>query len=315
MSDAESVPNGIPNPLSLPDGEGITVHTTVLLNEAVEGLAPKEGGVYLDGTLGGGGHTIALACRVGPAGLVIGCDRDRRALDRTQARMERAGRKLPIRMAQANFADFPEVLAMLDIEKVDGFLLDLGLSSDQLADRQRGFSFDSDGQLDLRFDTSEGIPARELLARASEEQIANIIFSYGEERFSRRIARHIVRLRNEGKAIRKASERAALCRQVIPGHNQQIDPATRTFQALRIAVNEELKSLETFLGKAADFLRPDGRIAVISFHSLEDRIVKNALRDDTRLEVLTKKPITAGDEERTRNPRSRSAKLRIAARC
>lgn len=315
MSDAESVPTSASPFPSLPDGEGITVHTTVLLNEAVEGLAPKPGGVYLDGTLGGGGHTIALAYRTGPAGLVIGCDRDPRALDRTQARLNRAGLTLPIRMAQVNYADFPEVLAILGIEKIDGFLLDLGLSSDQLADRERGFSFDSEGELDLRFDTSEGISASELLARAGEEEIANIIFSYGEERFSRRIARNIVCLRNEGKAIKTAVDLAALCRRVIPGHNQKIDPATRTFQALRIAVNDELKSLERFLGKAADFLKPGGRIAVISFHSLEDRIVKNAFRENDRLEVITRKPITAGNEELNNNPRSRSAKLRIAERC
>ncbi len=290
-----------------------TVHISVLLNETVDGLLPHPGGIYLDGTLGGGGHTLKLARLVGPEGLVIGCDRDKAALDRVEIRLHQE-QGLNVRMAQVNFADFPEVLEALEIPSVDGFLLDLGLSSDQLADRQRGFSFDSEGDLDLRFDPEEGIPAYALLEKLEEEKIADLIYSYGEERLSRRIARGIVRLRSEGKPIRKARDLAQLCRKIIPGFTQKIDPATRTFQALRIAVNDELRSLERFLNAATRYLKPNGRIAIISFHSLEDRIVKNHFRDNPLLEVVTRKPIIASENELLNNPRSRSAKLRIASK-
>ncbi|MBQ6157972.1 MAG: 16S rRNA (cytosine(1402)-N(4))-methyltransferase RsmH [Thermoguttaceae bacterium] len=296
-----------------------TVHRPVLFQEVLDMLAPEAGGVYVDGTLGGGGHSLAIADRIGPAGLVISIDRDAAALDRVEARLARepAANRGTVRMAQTNYADFPAVLEMLGIEKVNGFLLDLGLSSDQLADRTRGFSFNADGDLDLRFDVTEGEPAWQLLARRSAEEIAEIIFRYGEERFSRRIAREIVR-RRETEPIRKASQLAEICRRVIPAppgrDRQRIDPATRTFQALRIAVNDELGSLERFLRRAPDRLLPGGKIAIISFHSLEDRIVKTAFRDTPGLEVLTRKPIEAGQTEQQENPRARSAKLRVARR-
>ena len=296
-----------------------TVHFPVLLHEAVDALDLKPGGVYIDGTLGGGGHTLAIAGRIGKDGLVVSIDRDAAALDRVQKRLETvlAENRGTVRMAQANYADFPEVLELVGVSKVDGFLLDLGLSSDQLADRSRGFSFDADGDLDLRFDATEGSPAYELLNRRSADEIADLIFRYGEERFSRRIAREIVRRREE-QPIQKAAEVAAICRRVIPhppgrGHDR-IDPATRTFQALRIAVNDELGSLERFLAAAPDYLNPGGRIAIISFHSLEDRIVKNGFRDSPLLDVITRKPIEAAEKEKDDNPRSRSAKLRIARR-
>lgn len=288
-----------------------TVHISVLLRATLEALGPRSGEIFFDGTLGGGGHTIELARRVGPSGLVVGCDRDAAALDRTEMRIKETGEKLPIRMAQANYADFSDVLEALQLKAVDGFLLDLGLSSDQLADRSRGFSFDSDGDLDLRFDATEGIPAFELLRRLDEKEIADLIYRYGEERFSRRIARRVVRLREEKRPIRTARELADICRSAIPGRDR-IDPATRTFQALRIAVNDELGSLERFLSEAPKFLKPGGRIAIISFHSLEDRIVKNAFRNDDALEIVTKKPIEADETEIGENPRSRSAKLRVA---
>ena len=296
-----------------------TVHRPVLFQEVLDMLAPEAGGVYVDGTLGGGGHSLAIADRIGPAGLVISIDRDAAALDRVEARLARepAANRGTVRMAQTNYADFPAVLEMLGIEKVNGFLLDLGLSSDQLADRTRGFSFNADGDLDLRFDVTEGEPAWQLLAHRSAEEIAEIIFRYGEERFSRRIAREIVR-RRETEPIRKASQLAEICRRVIPAppgrDRQRIDPATRTFQALRIAVNDELGSLERFLRRAPDRLLPGGKIAIISFHSLEDRIVKTAFRDTPGLEVLTRKPIEAGQTEQQENPRARSAKLRVARR-
>ncbi len=291
-----------------------TVHRPVLLEEVIEALRPRSGGIYFDGTLGGGGHTLAIAEAIGKEGLLIATDRDAKALDRAERRIQEVTQRGTVRMAQANYADFPEVLDLLHVERLDGFLLDLGLSSDQLADRARGFSFDADGDLDLRFDTSEGIPAYDLLNRSSAEEIADVIFRYGEERFSRRIAREIVRRREE-KPFRKASELADVCRRVVPrSPKERIDPATRTFQALRIAVNDELGSLERFLEKAPRYLNPDGRLVIISFHSLEDRIVKNGFRNSPLLEVVTRKPIEATEEEKSENPRSRSAKLRVARR-
>ncbi|MDO5580782.1 MAG: 16S rRNA (cytosine(1402)-N(4))-methyltransferase RsmH [Planctomycetia bacterium] len=298
-----------------------TVHLPVLYREVLEGLSPVKDGIYIDGTLGGGGHSLGILRKAGPNGLVIGIDRDptaiRRAEDRIRTSLENdseyQGQNLPIRFAQANYRDFPMVLNLLKIEKINGFLLDLGLSSDQLADRDRGFSFDSEGDLDLRFDPTEGLPAYELLNRWSEEKIADVIFQYGEERYSRRIARAIAE-RRVSEPLRKAADLAGICRRCIPHPpgRQRIDPATRTFQALRIAVNEELDSLKECLETLAPFLASKGRVAVISFHSLEDRIVKNFFRDAADFRIITKKPIEAGEEELDQNPRSRSAKLRIA---
>jgi 16S rRNA (cytosine1402-N4)-methyltransferase len=197
---------------------------------------------------------------------------------------------------------------------VHGILLDLGLSSDQLADDERGFSFDCDGQVDLRFDTERGEPAWRLLERLSAEHLADIIYRYGEERFSRRIGRKIVERRRSA-PIRTSRELSELVRACVPrSKNHRIDPATRTFQALRIAVNDELKSLEIALRRLPDCLAIGGKLAIISFHSLEDRRVKVAFRDDDRLEVITRKPIRAGEAEVERNPRSRSARLRVARR-
>ena len=193
-------------------------------------------------------------------------------------------------------------------------LVDLGLSSDQLEDRERGFSFHSDGSLDLRFDTGRGEPAYRLVERLSAEHLADIIYKFGEERFSRRIARNIVEAR-QNSPIRTASELAAIVRRSVPRSRDtdRIDPATRTFQALRIAVNEELQSLETLLKRAPTRIRTGGKLAIISFHSLEDRRAKAAFRDSDAFDTITRKPVTATDEEIARNPRSRSAKLRVAA--
>jgi 16S rRNA (cytosine1402-N4)-methyltransferase len=243
--------------------------------------------------------------------MVIALDRDPDAIDKGQHKF--AG--MPIRFAQANFCDLPEVLEQLNIKAIDGVILDLGLSSDQLADDQRGFSFSLEGPLDLRFDTMSGEPARRLINRLSAEHLADLIYHYGEERYSRRIARAIVEQRRN-RPIEMSMELAELIRRTVPKspHGQRIDPATRTFQALRIAVNDELKSLETALRRIPDCLRPGSRMAVISFHSLEDRRVKEAFRDDQRLKNLTSKPIRPELEETDRNPRSRSAKLRVAQR-
>jgi 16S rRNA (cytosine1402-N4)-methyltransferase len=285
-------------------------HVSVLPEEVLQWLTPRPGQVFVDGTLGGGGHTRALADAVGAGGLVIALDRDPAALANAQENL--AG--LPVKLVQANFCELPTVLSDLAIRAVDGVLLDLGLSSDQLADPQRGFSFDSDGPLDLRFDSSAGEPAWRLLETAREEELADLIYRYGEERFSRRIARRVVEQRRTA-PLRTARELAALVRRCVPrSRGHRIDPATRTFQALRIAVNDELGSLEQALQCLPDCLKPGGRFAVISFHSLEDRPVKSAFRSDPRLENLTKKPIRPSAEELARNPCSRSARLRVAAR-
>jgi len=287
-----------------------SVHVPVMLAEVLDGLSPQSGGVFVDGTLGGGGHTRALAGRVGPGGTIISLDRDPAAV---QAAAEHLA-DLPVRPLQANFCDLPEVLAELGLEAVDGILLDLGLSSDQLADSERGFSFSSNGPLDLRFNPMQGKPAWRLLERLSAEHLADLLHRFGEERYSRRIARAIV-ARRQDEPVETAADLADLVRCCVPkSRHDRIDPATRTFQALRIAVNDELKSLEIALRRLPDCLRPGGRMAVISFHSLEDRLAKTAFRDDPRLTSLWRKPITPSDAEMAENPRSRSAKLRVAVR-
>jgi 16S rRNA (cytosine1402-N4)-methyltransferase len=286
------------------------IHVPVMLAEVLEGLSPQPGGVFVDGTLGGGGHSRALAERVGPGGRIIALDRDPAAIEAANTNLSNG----PITPVQANFCDLPEVLAEIGLEAVDGILLDLGLSSDQLADLERGFSFSSTGPLDLRFDPLQGKPAWRLLQRLSAEHLADLIYQYGEERYSRRIARAIVQRRGD-KPVETAAELAELVRRCVPrARHDRIDPATRTFQALRIAVNDELKSLDIALRRLPDCLRPGGRLAVISFHSLEDRPVKEAFRNDPRLTSLTRKPVTPSDAETAENPRSRSAKLRLAVR-
>jgi 16S rRNA (cytosine1402-N4)-methyltransferase len=288
-----------------------TIHVPVLLEEVLREIDPRPGQTVVDGTLGGAGHARALVDRVGPTGRVIALDRDPSAL--IAAENVLAG--LPVTLVDSNFCDLPEVLAQLRIEHVDAILLDLGLSSDQLADRARGFSFDADGPLDLRFNPLLGESAARLVNRLSAEHLADVIFHYGEERYSRRIARAIVETRRAN-PIESSAQLAALVRRCVPRRpgGERIDPATRTFQALRIAVNDELKSLEIALRRLPDCLRPGGLLAVISFHSLEDRPVKEAFRDDPRWQALTKKPIRPSEAEQIRNPRSRSAKLRVAAR-
>lgn len=291
--------------------ESSPIHIPVLLNEVLEAIAPRPGMVIVDGTLGGGGHTLAVSDRVGPDGFVLAFDRDPQAVAAAEIRL--AGR--PVRVVQANFCDLPEVLQTIQVEKVDGILLDLGLSSDQLADPERGFSFCGDGPLDLRFDSSQGEPTWRWLNRMRPETLADLIFAYGEERFSRRIAEAIVR-RRRSNPIRTAAALAELVREVVPPAPSQkrLDPATRTFQALRIASNEELKSLEIALRRFPEVMKPGAPLAIISFHSLEDRRVKTAFRDDPRLEVRTKRPIAPSETEIENNPRARSARLRVAIR-
>ncbi len=287
-----------------------TCHIPVMLEEIVHWLEPFPGKILVDGTLGGGGHAAALASRVQPTGRVLAVDLDPEALDRARPAIG----SLPVEVVVGNYTDIPPLLCDLKINHVDGILLDLGLSSDQLADVDRGFSFHSEGELDLRFDRTRGKPAWQLIERLSERHLADLIYQYGEERLSRRIARKIVANRRT-QPIRTAQQLANLVRSCVPrSRGHRIDPATRTFQALRIAVNEELKSLQEALAHLPDCLAPGGRLAIISFHSLEDRLVKHAFREDQRLEVLTKRPLRATDEEIAKNPRASSAKLRIAQR-
>lgn len=285
-------------------------HVSVLMDEVLHWLDPQPGQVWVDGTLGAGGHSRQLAERVGPTGRVYALDRDRGAVESATARL--AG--LPITPLWANYRDFAAVLDDVGLTQVDGVLLDIGLSSDQLADSDRGFSFAADGPLDLRFDVTEGKPAADIVNYFGEQELADLIFRYGEERHSRRIARAVVEMRRERPFV-NASELADIVRRVVPHSpdTRRIDPATRTFQALRIAVNDELGALETFLKEAPPRIRPGGRVGIISFHSLEDRIVKEAFRHDPRWTPLTKKPVEATEREIAANPRARSAKLRVAA--
>jgi 16S rRNA (cytosine1402-N4)-methyltransferase len=285
-------------------------HVPVLAEEVVAWLRPAPGQTIVDGTLGGGGHTRQLAEAVGAGGLVIALDRDPAAVASAAVRLQ----GFSARAIEANYSDLPEILTSFSVDAVDGIVLDLGYSSDQLADENRGFSFHSTGVLDLRFDPSRGEPAWKLVERLSAEHLADLIYRYGEDRFSRRIARHIVDTRR-ARPIKTAADLARVVRESVPRfRDERIDPATRTFQALRIAVNDELKWLEVALRRLPDCLRPGGRFAVISFHSLEDRLVKEAFRDDARLDVLTRRPVRPSEREIETNPRASSAKLRVAER-
>lgn len=286
-----------------------TVHVPVMPREVVEWLAPGVGKIFVDGTLGGGGHTRLLAEKLGERGFVLGVDRDPAAIERA----ENSLRGMPVKICQASYDELGEVLREIEVEQVDGILLDLGLSSDQLADRSLGFSFESDGEFDLRFDPTSGIPAWKLLERSSERELADLIFKYGEERRSRGVARALKEAM-KGVELRKASDVARIVRRAVGFSKDKIDSATRTFQALRIAVNDELGKLERFLKFAPVWIRPGGRLVIISFHSLEDRIVKNAFREDPRWKILTSKPLVALEDEVAGNPRSRSAKMRVAER-
>jgi 16S rRNA (cytosine1402-N4)-methyltransferase len=282
-------------------------------DEIVQWLSECSPRVIVDGTYGAGGHS-RLLLNVLPAegGHVIGLDRDPAVSRRAEA--EAADPRLTVFLG--SYEQVPKALAAMELEFVNAMVLDLGLSSDQLADDQRGFSFQhEDSPLDLRFDPESGLTAALWLLYNKEATIANAIYKYGEERCSRRIAREIVDRRRKDNPVTLVKDLVEICRRCVPpSKNHKIHPATRTFQALRIVVNDELGALERTMQKAADWFSPGGRLAVISFHSLEDRIVKNAFRDDKRWSVLTKKPILASDEEVSKNPRSRSAKLRVAER-
>jgi 16S rRNA (cytosine1402-N4)-methyltransferase len=286
------------------------VHQPVLLKEVLEILQVIPGGCYVDGTLGGGGHGEPILERMEGRGLYVGIDRDPEALKRAQARLRRFGDQ--VRYLHGVFSDMPFLLKGAGIEKVDGILLDLGVSSFQLDEAERGFSFLKEGPLDMRMDPlRQDETAADLVNTLPEKTLIEIFQNFGEERFARRIAREIGAVRRAHPFLTTSSLAKFIQRVVPPPFGRsKIHPATRVFQALRIAVNEELKHLERFLALDFDFLKKEGRLAVISFHSLEDRQVKQAFRFRKDWKVITKKPLTAGEAELKANPRSRSAKLR-----
>ncbi len=286
-------------------------HTSVLLDEVLEQLAPVAGGVYADVTLGGGGHARAILERSAPDGRLIGTDRDPSALEAAGVALAGFGERATLR--KARISDLRDVLTSLGIEHVDGIIADLGVSSAQLDQQERGFSLAREGPIDMRMDPTEGDSALDLIASCDAEELANLIYKYGEEHRSRKIARSLRRAYEEGELETTADLRRAVHR-ATGGRRGRIDPATKTFQGLRIAVNEELAELGALLDQLPSVLRVGGVIAVISFHSLEDRIVKHTFRDSEHLSPLTKRPIIASDEERENNRRSRSAKLRAARR-
>lgn len=303
-------------------------HLSVMPDEVLRFLAPHAGGCYLDGTLGGGGHSALIAAQCLPGGgTLIGIDRD-------QAALQAAGRRLAafgdaVRLVHGNFADVGSHLAVLGIHQLDGFILDLGVSSHQLDSGERGFSFQQDAPLDMRMDTTAGETAADLLNDLPEQELERIIKEYGEERWAKRVATFIVKARAEA-PIESTLQLVDIIKGAIPKAKweERIHPATRTFQGLRIAVNHELDSLEQGLRSAIGLLKPGGRGVVISFHSLEDRIVKHVFREcasgctcprnlpvcvcgnQPRVRVLTGRPVMATDEETEQNPRARSAKLR-----
>ena len=288
-------------------------HLPVMLEEVVTCLAPVDGGLYVDGNLGLGGHTERILETCGPTGQVVGFDWDAAALTLAQERLVRfAGR---VRFVHENFTSIKETLMELGIGTIDGLLLDLGLSSLQLDESGRGFSFKGSEPLDMRMDQRQVTTAAQLVNEASQEELADIFFYYGEERQARRIAERIVEQRRKEKIV-STDQLVALVDQAIPKrfHPKKIHVATKVFQALRIAVNRELDSLEQVLADGVTLLAPGARFCVISFHSLEDRLVKQAFRENPLLDVVTSKPLTPGRAECLRNPRARSAKLRVAAR-
>ena len=278
-------------------------HIAVLLDEVIEYLDPRPGGVFIDATVGSGGHSAAILERTSPDGKLLGLDRDDAALKVAAERLASFGSR--VLMERANFGDVAEVAGRRGFQNVDGILADIGVSSMMVDDPERGFSFMREGPLDMRMDRTQHTTAATLVNHAGERELADILFKYGEERRSRPIARSIVRSRplSTTTDLVRAIER-------VTGRPRygRIHPATRTFQALRIVVNAELESLENFLDHAPLIPRVGGRLVIISFHSLEDRIVKNRFRQIGG--VLTKKVIMAGPEETRRNPRARSARLR-----
>jgi 16S rRNA (cytosine1402-N4)-methyltransferase len=303
-------------------------HTTVLLGEAIDALVTRADGIYVDGTFGRGGHTRALLARLGANARVLGFDKDPAAVAAASAGATRID-DARFEIIHASFAELPAALAERGIARIDGLLLDLGVSSPQIDTPERGFSFRFDGPLDMRMDTTRGETAADFLARADERQIAEVIRDYGEERFAVSIAKALVAGRQGGHPVRTTGELSAVVARAVKTREPGQDPATRTFQALRIFVNAELEELAQVLASAVDLLAPGGRLAVISFHSLEDRIVKTFIARESRAEVDRRAPfappvrplrlkalgrVRPGADEVRDNPRARSAILRVAER-
>ena len=294
-------------------------HVPVLLEESLNFLNVHAGGVMVDCTLGFGGHSLAIARKLGAGGRLICFDRDEQAMELAKARLAGLAEELGAEMPAVEFVarPFSEIAEVVSPGTLDGLLADFGVSSMQLDEAHRGFSFRYDGPLDMRMDTRKGLTAEQVVNQADEEDLANLIYEFGEERRSRRIARAIVRAR----PLSTTAELARVITAVAPPiKGEHLHPATKTFQALRIRVNDELGEIQSLLSvilksRAGSLLKPGGRVVMISFHSLEDRLVKDSFRESARLgelEILTKKPVTAQEQEALRNPRSRSAKLRAA---
>ena len=301
-------------------------HETVLLNEAVESLQIKPEGVYVDGTYGRGGHSQMILSQLSDAGRLLVMDKDPAAIKAAQQRLKDDPRTY---IYSGSFTEIPDALADSGWEQaVDGVLLDLGVSSPQLDDAERGFSFRRDGPLDMRMDPAQGMSAAEWLAQVKEDELVKVLFDYGEERYARRIARAILRER-ENLTITRTQQLAGIVAQAIPTREKSKDPATRTFQAIRIEINHELDDLKACLAASVDVLQTGGRLVVISFHSLEDRIVKRFMREQSKgkqypydlpiqhIEInaalkIVAKPIRASDTEIKNNPRARSAIMRVA---
>ena len=304
------------NPEGSPQGENVSQkqHIPVLLDEVLQSLNVRPGGVVVDATLGLGGHSAEILRRLGPQGRLICFDRDPEALAKGRARLEAVAGELGSEAPTVEFQPraFSEAAAAIEPGTLDGLLADFGVSSMQLDEAHRGFSFRSEGPLDMRMDPRSGLTAEQVVNEEDEDRLADLIYEFGEERRSRRIARAIVRAR----PITTTAELARVISAAAPSmKGDKIHPATRTFQALRIRVNDELGEIQTLLKSAGSLLKPGGRLVLISFHSLEDRLVKDAFKaakDAAVFEVLTKKPVTATEAETRRNPRSRSAKMRAA---
>lgn len=306
-------------------------HVTVLLKETVEGLKIKPNGIYVDGTLGGGGHSEYICKQLNSDGLLIGIDQDKDALKAAAERLKPYDNKT--KFVHSNFSDVKAALKSINIDKIDGMIMDLGVSSYQLDEAERGFSYMNPGRLDMRMDRGQKLDAYEVVNEYSAEELTRIITDYGEERWAKRVAEFIVEERQE-KPIETTEELVSVIKKAIPAAARKDGPhpAKRTFQAIRIEVNNELGILVETVKDITDVLNPGGRIGIITFHSLEDRIIKNAFRDlakgcicppefpmcmcdnEPSLKVITRKPILPSDEEIEVNPRARSAKLRIAER-
>lgn len=293
-------------------------HIPVLMNEVMTYLDPKPGETIVDATAGTAGHSEVIIDRIGAAGVLVDIDRDEESL--AQARERLAGRQAVNHFVHGNFCDLDSILKELQIDKIDGILFDLGISTFQLLNPERGFSFQEEGPLDMRLDRASYISAYDLINNLNEDEISSLLWSFGQERWHNRIAHRLVQAR-ERHPIATTSELREIVMQSIPAqfrrHHYRTHPATRTFQAVRIAVNRELEVLESALSKAISVLAPGGRMCVISFHSLEDRIVKHyfrAVAAQGLVKVLTRKPVVPTEEEARSNPSSRSSKLRAVQR-